>query len=362
MSSVNHKRMLTAISKFSREFGTDEYVVAGGGNSSCKNSKTLWVKPSGTRLADMTEDSFVALDREKLAELYDFEVPADPHQREKAVTAIVKSSVLPDSSGRPSVEAPLHDSMAYRYVLHVHPALVNGLTCAMEGENACRRLFPELLWIPYIDPGYTLCMQVRESIAQYSRTRGVQPANILLQNHGVFVGGDSLDDIRSRYTSLAQGLEKAYAEAEVPTRLPLKNLGATPGCQKVAAAWKAASPEAPPPVVQAAEPMPVPEGPLTPDHIVYAKAYPLAGEATPERLAEFRREHGYAPKVVFTENAVYAIGASETEAEMILKTVHNGARIQQLAKAFGGVRFMDERSTAFIENWEAESYRRQVNA
>lgn len=361
MSSINYKRMLSAIVTLSHEYGAEEYVVGGGGNSSCKNSKTLWVKPSGMRLADMTEESFVALDRSSLAGLYEFEAPDDPRARENAVTSIVMDSVRPDSSGRPSVEAPLHDSLAYRYVLHVHPALVNGLTCAREGDTACRKLFPEILWIDYTDPGFTLCMRVRKAIEQYSRTRGVQPGIIFLQNHGVFVGGDSLDDIRGRYAQLSQRLEKAYAEARVPLSLPLEILGSIPECDTIASAWQAVRPEASPPVVLAAAPMPVAEGPLTPDHIVYAKAFPLIGEATPERLEAFRRDRGYLPKVVVTDHAVFAAAPTEQEAELILKTVHNGAWIKQLAAAFGGVRFMDAVSTAFIENWEAEAYRRQMS-
>ncbi len=54
----------------SHEFGTIEYVRGGGGNSSAKNEDTLWVKPSGTTLGDLTAESFVALNRAKIEALY----------------------------------------------------------------------------------------------------------------------------------------------------------------------------------------------------------------------------------------------------------------------------------------------------
>ena len=41
---------------------TPDYVRGGGGNTSCKDAATLWVKPSGTTLAGMTPDTFVAVE------------------------------------------------------------------------------------------------------------------------------------------------------------------------------------------------------------------------------------------------------------------------------------------------------------
>ena len=46
--------LLDTITQLSHEFGSDEYVKAGGGNTSCKTDDTLWVKPSGTTLAALT--------------------------------------------------------------------------------------------------------------------------------------------------------------------------------------------------------------------------------------------------------------------------------------------------------------------
>ena len=55
---------LSIITQLSREFGTPEYVIGGGGNTSYKNESTLWVKPSGTTLSGLTEETFVQLDRQ----------------------------------------------------------------------------------------------------------------------------------------------------------------------------------------------------------------------------------------------------------------------------------------------------------
>ena len=51
----------------SRTYGSNpEYVLAGGGNTSFKDDKYMYVKASGSALSTITEDGFVKMDREKL--------------------------------------------------------------------------------------------------------------------------------------------------------------------------------------------------------------------------------------------------------------------------------------------------------
>ena len=99
---------LKTIVELSHEFGTPEYVKGGGGNTSYKDKNTLWVKPSGTTLAGLQEDTFVTLNRTKVNELYEVKTPEEPHAREELVKNFMAEAVLNDA-GRPSVEAPLHN-------------------------------------------------------------------------------------------------------------------------------------------------------------------------------------------------------------------------------------------------------------
>ncbi len=62
--------MLDNLSELSAEFGTNEYLKGGGGNSSVKNDTTMWIKPSGTVLRELGPDGFLPMDREKIHELY----------------------------------------------------------------------------------------------------------------------------------------------------------------------------------------------------------------------------------------------------------------------------------------------------
>ena len=182
--------LLESITALSHEFGTRDYVLGGGGNTSVKNESTLWVKPSGITLATLTPESFVGMSREKLRQLFAVEIPEESVVREALVKEMMVQAVLSGYSRRASVEAPLHDSLSARYVVHTHPALVNGMTCARDGAATCQELFPEALWLDFIEPGFTLCMRVRQEILDFRQQRGREPSMIFLKNHGVFVAGD----------------------------------------------------------------------------------------------------------------------------------------------------------------------------
>ena len=272
--------LLATITELSHEFGTPDFVKGGGGNTSAKTADTLWVKPSGTTLAGLTPEKFVALDRGRLGRLYTVEIPADSTAREALVQDLMAAAVVAGSTGRPSVEAPLHDILTGTFVVHTHAPLVNGMTCARNGAAVCARLFPDALWVPYIDPGFTLCMDVRR------RWRG--QALVILENHGIFVAGDTAAEIRATYQRVSSALRAAYAQAGIAT-----DLQGTP---------------------------PARPGPLTPDHMVYAKS---------------------------------------NKPELVRQMAADCALIVQLADAFGGVQYLDTRAQAFIETWEVEAYRQK---
>lgn len=348
--------LLETITQLSHEFGGCEYVKAGGGNTSCKTADTLWVKPSGTTLATLTPQGFVAMDRARLADLYTAQTPDDAAAREELVKNMMAAAVKPEAPGRASVEAPLHDSLAAHFVVHTHPAAVNGLTCAVGGRAAAARLFPDALWVPYTDPGYTLCMAVREAIRAYRAQQGCEPALIFLENHGVFVSGDTAEAVRAAYARVMQTLADAYAAVGVDDAVPESP---APEAAQVAA-WHSVLAEAlgaDAGAVAAAGRFEVGDGPISPDHIVYAKSYPYEGVLTVDNLRAFQRVRGYAPRVVVTDGAVLGVGASDKVARLALELARDGAGVKRLARAFGGVRYLGDRARAFIENWEVESYR-----
>ncbi|HOL30537.1 MAG TPA: class II aldolase/adducin family protein [Anaerohalosphaeraceae bacterium] len=349
--------ILDTITVLSHEFGTRRYVCGGGGNTSCKDAHTLWVKPSGTTLADLKPGDFIALDRHKLSELYTIEPPPDSAAREALVKEKMEKAVLPGISGRASVEAPLHNALEARFVVHTHPSLVNGMTCSKNGSVVCRQLFPDALWLDYIDPGYTLCMRVRREIQTYRQAYGREPALIFLKNHGLFAAADNAETIRSLYAQVMGRLEAEYAAAGISVDLqmgPMPSAGQTDRArQLISAAVQDESVH-----IAASGFFEPAAGPLTPDHIVYAKSYPFVGRPSAESIKAFQSRYGYTPQVMIFDEAVFGVSTSPKAARLALELAQDGGLVRQLAAAFGGVDYMTDTARQFIENWEVESYRK----
>jgi len=343
---------LETIVELSHEFGGEDYVKGGGGNTSVKNEDTLWVKPSGTTLAGLTAETFVAMNRAKVNELYAVETPAAAGAREELVKNLMAEAVENDA-GRPSVEAPLHNVFDATFVVHTHPALVNGLTCAKDGKAACERLFPDALWVEYIDPGYTLCMEVRERIEGYRAANGKEPARLVLQNHGIFIAADSADEIRVLYLRVMDALKTEYSKAGISQTQEVAEMPEAAETEEQIKAVLGADAA----FVASSGAFPVAPGPITPDHLVYSKAFPFTVDLTAAAVAQYKNERGYAPKVVVSGDRVYGIGNSQKNAELALELALDGALVMQLSEAFGGINYMTDAQREFIENWEVESYR-----
>lgn len=350
--------LLQDITVLSHEFGIPEYVKGGGGNTSVKDDRTVWVKPSGTTLATIKKEDFIPLDRTKLEYIFDFTPPSVQSKREAAVKDLMTQAVASDTAGRPSVEAPLHHCFEARYVVHTHPSLINGMLCAREGKEACERLFPDALWLDYVDPGYTLAVAVRKKLEAHRRKYGKQPGAVFIQNHGVFVGVDNVDKVREIYAGIMQKLADHYREKGVAQTL---TKGMTPSEQRrkeIRKIFQTVTENADITVLADGK-FKVPAGPLTPDHIVYMKSHPFRAEPKPHDLIEFRDQHGYLPAIVVADDGVFAVGDSEKKARLALELAQDGALVEQLADAFGGVKYMTDKQRDFIDNWEVEAYRKQ---
>jgi NAD(P)-dependent dehydrogenase (short-subunit alcohol dehydrogenase family) len=116
--------------------------------------------------------------------------------------------------------------------------------------------------------------------------------------------------------------------------------------------------------IRSAAPFKVAAGPLTPDHIVYAKSFALIGETIDgDAVAAFARDKGYKPKVAaIPGKAVFAAGKNAVGAQTTLALALDASLVEQLTAAFGGVHYIDKAHREFIENWEVESYRSKVAA
>ena len=352
MTLKEHKKELVALC---RRYGTPKYVNGGGGNISWKNENTLWIKASGTYLSQAGKDTLVAVKREPLQDLYRLPAPENSNQREAWAIQIIQSAVAESESGkRPSVETPLHDLLSAAFVVHTHPPLVNGMTCARDAESACRTLFPEAMWMPYVDPGVTLSLQAKQQIDEYVGIHGREPSIIFMQNHGLVVTADELSEIDRIHQQVFEVLKNSYRRAGVDTSRPVFQFEQatrhSPGLidQDVQAAV----------ILECNGISPAP-GPLTPDHIVYSGVEPLQ-LIDEESVRRYREKIGTEPQLIIDEGSLYALGSTYSQAVVACELAADGEHVLRLTDAFGGVNYMTEEQWRFVVGWEAESYRQAV--
>jgi rhamnose utilization protein RhaD (predicted bifunctional aldolase and dehydrogenase)/NAD(P)-dependent dehydrogenase (short-subunit alcohol dehydrogenase family) len=388
---------LSVLVKLSRFYGRDpSFVLAGGGNTSFKDERVLHIKASGHALSEIGPDGFVQMDRGRLRVLEDADLGDDPEAREAAYKkALMESRLHPESGLRPSVECYLHHLIPGAYVCHTHSTLANMLTCTDRGEELCREWFGDsVLWVPYVDPGFTLGRYLQELLADHKqRTGRSEPDAILMQNHGLIVAGDTPDEIRQRTDRVLGVIEKQLPD-EWLTAAYAPDSGADADEQRellnrIMPAVRAALAQGSVlPVVRfddshaarvfacSAHARDVAEaGPLSPDQIVYCTSFPLwiddparmAAEDGPTALISELQIHkerrGVYPRVICLRGlGLLTIGPNPKDAGTVLEVYLDSVKVMAGAKLFGGVHYLTDRQRTFIENWEVESYRRKVHA
>lgn len=376
----------------SRKFGQDSrFVIAGGGNTSYKDENRLWVKASGHALATITEDGFAVLDRALLNEMGEKAYNEDTAIREEQVKNDLSVACI-TKDRRPSVETSLHNCMGFAFVVHLHPTLVNGLMCSVNAEAACKEIFPDALYIEYTDPGYTLFKKVYDRIKAYKAEKGKEPQVIFLQNHGIFVGGDTTAEIEGIYSEVLGKLEaKVAALPEGDTAVSETVTDVVPAIRQMLSrsgrGFKTLK------VTKNAlvdffidgcsvtstgsvTDCPGKSGfdkiakPFTPDIIVYCKSSYIFIEAesdeeilkqAEEKIEAFVSGKGYTPKVLLIKGiGLIAVGDSSRNAQIITDVFTDAMKVAFYAQSFGGEHPMEQAWIDFIDNWEVENYRRKV--
>jgi rhamnose utilization protein RhaD (predicted bifunctional aldolase and dehydrogenase)/NAD(P)-dependent dehydrogenase (short-subunit alcohol dehydrogenase family) len=374
-------REIKNLIEISRFYGADkDFVIAGGGNSSFKNEETIWVKSSGQPMATLAEDGLVALSRDRLHEISGKTYSEDPVEREDQVKNDLYKSILdPSQNRRPSVETSLHEIIRYKFVVHLHPTLVNGVLCSRNAKNLVIQLFGErVLFVPYTDPGYTLFKALESEIIAYRNKFGEDPRIIFLENHGVFAGAETTDEIKNIYSEIISTIEKRVPQVSDIGQLPYN-----PVMNKVLPALRMILSDEKPKVIRYRHNTLIAKYyasqqeyhkislPLIPDIIVYCRTRYLYIEhsSTAERILDsfrsqlprFQNEYGYLPKVLIIKDmGIFAIDDNYAAAETVLDVFEDLIKISHYALQCGGIKFLTPDQVAFIDQWEVENYRRKV--
>lgn len=373
------KVALSELIKISRFYGNDkDFTIASGGNTSVKNEEVMYVKASGFELGKIGEEGYVALDRRMLENLKTKTYSSDPEVREAQVKSdLLKSRVHPEQNKRPSVEASVHHAIRYKFVIHMHPTYVNAVMGAKDAKEVIDELFgDEVVFIPYITPGFILYQEIENQNDDYFQSKGRYPQIFFLQNHGVFVAAETTEEVTEKYDWIIGAIKNKIKNEIVNEALPVgeKYLKVLPAVRaalsanglKLARIRNNTLINA---FLESDEKMQHLSNPFTPDGIVFCGVRPLVVDQFDTaskilddfaiKLADFRKDSGYDPKIVVIRGlGVIAAGDNINAANIAIDVFEDILRIAHLSLNFGGPNHMEPEHVRFIEEWEVESYRK----
>ena len=336
-----------ALRAVSARFGADPLLVQGpGGNTSVKAGDVMWIKASGTLLADAeARDIFVAVDLPPLRAAVEGD---DPLADQPAHFALAPDGL------RPSIETCLHAVFPHRVVLHVH--CVNTIAVAL-AKDARERLAEKLdrfgwAFVDYVKPGARLAAKVRAA-------RAADTDVVVLGNHGLIVGGDTVEAAAKLVAAVAASLHATPAPAAAPDFRRLAELAETG--------------YAPAPVGHSLHDVALSPnrlalatgGSLYPDHVVFCGPGATVADA-PGAAARRRAFAGGTPAIPGTPPFLLVSGVGA----LLRDDASEGARA--MARCLGDVlarvaedaipRYLTDDEVRELTNWDAEKYRQALNA
>ncbi len=199
VSNIKNSKEFSQFLEFSKEIGKDiSMVQAAGGNTSMKLGDTMWVKASGKWLMNAcSEEIMVPVNISKVKTILKNKESNDEELSASINTDDIKTTL------RPSVETPLHAALDFKYVLHTHDVNVVSIAIQKNSQALLKNVLSDFNWkfLPYIKPGIELSKQL---LAIKSKSDNV----FILQNHGLIVCSDSLDEVKQLNLKIRENLKK----------------------------------------------------------------------------------------------------------------------------------------------------------
>ncbi|MEN6386616.1 MAG: SDR family oxidoreductase [Phycisphaerales bacterium] len=380
-------KSLNELISISNNVGSDLMLVqGGGGNTSVKtpDSKYMYIKASGTALKDMSADKgWRKLDVEKTLSILNDKWLAslDSDVRENEITHRLGLYCVDGlkTNARPSVESVLH-AMLGKYVIHLHPVVIGAYVSAKNGRKIIEKLFAHekkpVMWINYDNPGLTLASKVSNLISNYVAVYGFKPEILLLEKHGLFVSADNYN--------ASLNLVKKVVKICSANLKTLKTLKVRPQNNEIINNAKFAIRKAFYNVTRqyvmvnhfvdeqifafmnqkdAGKHLSFPA--LTPDEMVYANGPAVWLEnVKPDKieakLQKYIDNKQKTPFAFLVKGLGLFVAGKPSSVTTVRDIVKGSLFIRQQASVMGGINALNNNQREFINNWEAESFRKSL--
>ena len=348
-SQVNQAPKMTSnhqdIKKLCAILGKDRLLVQGaGGNISWKEDDVLWVKGSGTWLANADkEDIFVPVNLTgTIASLSQANFDSKPH-------------VIGEQKLRPSIETFLHALMPQKIVVHLHAIDVLAHLVSRDSEASIQRLFREAKqsainasFVEYQKPGQDLAWAIDRALKHQPNTNVV-----LLKNHGIVIGCNSTQEIQQ----LLQIITDICKYNNVPQKVP--SLEKLPEVANEIAERYVTFPDI---SVQALALDPSlfkrlqADWVLFPDHAIFLGPKAFSYTSWADFLAS---DLGVIPELIFIEN----VGVFVKPDFSLAKTAQLRCYFDVISRVApeADLEPLDDEAIYVLLNWDAEKHRQQMS-
>ena len=382
--------------------GDPRLVQHGGGNTSVKTVlpdlagapvAAMCVKGSGWDMAEIEPAGLPAMRLDAVRPLAALDALSD----EDMVNA-QRLSLLDSAAPNPSVEALLHAFLPHKFIDHTHAWAVLALTGRPDGAERAAELYGgRAAIVPYVMPGFALA---RRALAAHEANPEAE--GLILAKHGIFAFGDSAEEAYGRMIALVTLAEEHAARARrtvapAPRRPPsaraadvapiLRGLAAERAggdARRWILDWRA-GPDVMAYVDGADLDRKARSGPVTPDHAIRTKGWPLVAPAPrPGALDEFRaaaagefaryagdyrayfaRHDGRrgppktpldpVPRVILVPGlGLFGLGKSAAEARIAADLAETAARVIADAEALDRFESIGEDDLFDVEYWSLE--------
>ncbi|WP_299031284.1 class II aldolase/adducin family protein [uncultured Sulfitobacter sp.] len=306
----------------SAALGSDPLRVQGaGGNTSIKEDATMWIKASGTELADAeSTDIFVAVDCDAAR--------AEAHG---SGDGSCKTTVLdPSGTLRPSIETTFHAALDWAVVAHTHSIATLTHCISPQGCVAAREKLEGLpyVFVPYAKPGLPLTREILARITDETQI-------IVLENHGLICCANTVAQVAMLIETVEQRLQMPLLRGSSiqPTQPPPR------GFVWTAHSWIAQDRDA---AEQALS------GSYYPDHVVFL------GPALPNT------DNEDAPPAILVDGVGVALRKGATPAQTAMLTCLSDV-LSRLPEGWD-IQAIGHAAEAELLNWDAEKYRQALAA
>jgi len=362
-------------------------VLHGGGNTSVKIDGKLYVKGSGWNLDTIEEAGFPGVDLQTLIDMAKLDNLSDTD-----MVAQQRQALEDKSSPNPSIEAILHAIIPFKYVDHTHADAVVTISNTPQGEERLKELYgPNMLFIDYVMPGFLLAKEIYEKTADcdWKSLDG-----IILLNHGVFSFDDDAKIAYEKMIAIVDKAEVYLRENAGPKELSFSKsfckldesfttelynaVSKLRGCDivmKFGSSIESVSFSK----FENLEDI-YKNGPLTPEHVIRTKSFPLIIEDNIEeginafttRYKKYFKAHAkdeimldLSPRYAIIKGVGFvAFGKDEKEAGIIFDIVTHTISAMTLAQNLGGWKSLKPSDIFEMEYWELEQakLRKQTEA